>query len=191
MTKPYAKIQGVILSGGSSRRFGSDKAVTMLDGRPLIEHVYHVLTSAAHSTVISVQESGRTYPVDAEYVVDEWKDSGPLSGIASAFRATKAESMFVVAADLPRVSRETLQRIAGDFQEPVTVARNADTNRIQPLCAIWHRGVLDELCRYIDDGGRAVMGFLDKVGYHTVDVPPGSLVNINRPEDLHPSNRRE
>ena len=184
MTESSSDILGVVLSGGSSRRFGSDKALTTLDGRALIEHVYDALSRAVPKVVVSVGSANRTYHVPSQYVIDQWQDVGPLSGIASALSATETERIFVVAADLPRIRTESITAILDGFQRPITIARNADSGRLQPLCGVWHRDILDDLTHYILDGGRTVMAFLDMVDHHTVDIPPAELANINRPTDV-------
>ena len=37
------RLLGVVLAGGQSRRFGRDKALALLDGRPLIDHALAAL----------------------------------------------------------------------------------------------------------------------------------------------------
>lgn len=75
-------ILGVVLAGGQSRRFGSDKALAELDGRTLLEQA--VATAARWSDrVVVVGRSSAPVPT-----LPDWPASGlgPLGGLAAALR---------------------------------------------------------------------------------------------------------
>ena len=52
------RVLGAIIAGGQSRRFGSDKALAVIDGRPMIAHV----TEALRPQVEMVAICGRDWP---------------------------------------------------------------------------------------------------------------------------------
>jgi len=199
MKRPDEHISGVLLIGGSSRRFGSDKAVSRLeDGRSLIEHTFDTLRAVTSPILISINEVGRTYPIEAhstsvQYVVDEWSDCGPLAGIASALQICKTQRIFVMAVDLPYVSRESCERmIAASLagaNAPLTIAKGINSGKAQPLCGIWHQSVLGQLRQYIDLGSRSVMGFLDQLSVNVIELPDKELINVNRPTDIDSDQR--
>ena len=69
------KTLGAVLAGGQSRRFGSDKAVAMLDGQTLLDHALAALRP--HCDAVVVVGRGK---------IADWPraDMGPLGGIAAA-----------------------------------------------------------------------------------------------------------
>ena len=66
---------GAVLAGGRSSRFGSDKALAMLDGRSLLDHAVAALRP--HCDAVIVVGRGE---------IADWPraDMGPLGGIAGA-----------------------------------------------------------------------------------------------------------
>lgn len=71
------KLLGAVLAGGKSSRFGSDKAVALVDGLPLIDHIVMGLFRATEHLVIS----GRDWR-DFTVVPDgDFAGEGPLAGL--------------------------------------------------------------------------------------------------------------
>jgi len=71
------KLLGLILAGGQSSRFGSDKAVALHQGRPLIDHV----ADALHPHVDALAVAGRDWP-DLIRIEDAPEPGlGPLGGL--------------------------------------------------------------------------------------------------------------
>ena len=64
MTSPPAPVFAVILAAGTSSRFGSDKLLALLDGRPVLEHV-----------IRAVQACERAGTIRASYVVVSARDT--------------------------------------------------------------------------------------------------------------------
>ena len=97
------------------------------------------------------------------------------------------KALLVLACDLPGVRRETLRALIERFaatDAPILVCRSADIGRIQPLCGVYDVSLLPRLDRWLADGHRTVMGFLDSVGFATMEVPREELLNVNTPADL-------
>jgi molybdopterin-guanine dinucleotide biosynthesis protein A len=69
-------ILGAVLAGGQSTRFGSDKAVALVDGLPLIDHVVMGMFRATENLVIV----GRDWR-DFDSIADgAFAGEGPLAG---------------------------------------------------------------------------------------------------------------
>ncbi len=80
MGRVKPKILGAIIAGGKSRRFGSDKTVAELRGKPLIQHVIDGLSPQCDDLVIC----GRNW--QDHVVLDDRPhiDMGPLVGLCAA-----------------------------------------------------------------------------------------------------------
>ena len=80
-------ILGVVLAGGRSSRFGSDKALAELDGHTLLERAVNSLSASCDKVVIAGRDSG---PAPT---VPDWPraDMGPLGGIAGGLRHAREE----------------------------------------------------------------------------------------------------
>ena len=74
------RVLGAILAGGQARRFGSDKALALLAGRALIDHVAAALGPQVEALVVCGREhQGSTSVPDRPAA-----GLGPLGGLAGA-----------------------------------------------------------------------------------------------------------
>ncbi len=167
------KLLGVILAGGQSRRFGSDKAVALFKGKPLIEHVIHRLRPQAQACVVA----GRIWP-GLESVVDLPKSGlGPISGLAGALAYAQQNGFDAVLSsgcdvpDLPLDLVKQLRRGPAIFAD-------------MPIVGLWPSSLAPTAAQWLaNPANRSVYAFADYVGAKRIPLTT-PLTNINRPEDL-------
>src|SRR5439155_1482988 len=68
VTRPA--LSGVLLAGGASRRFGADKRVALLDGKPLFHHPLRALAAVCDEVVVVIapDHSALSLPAEARGV---------------------------------------------------------------------------------------------------------------------------
>jgi molybdopterin-guanine dinucleotide biosynthesis protein A len=195
----------VILCGGESTRFGSDKTLVEVEGEPLVLRVARRVSGAAHPVALASGRRGRLASAlgplpfaeidDAEAVEGGASGrSGPLGGLVAGLEWSPSDLLAAVAADLPFASAALLRLLASligghDAAIPVTA------DGTQPLHAIYSRRALPALRGSLTDGRLAVRDAVDGLRVRLVEQdewksadPRGSFaVNVNRPSDLGPA----
>jgi molybdopterin-guanine dinucleotide biosynthesis protein A len=159
---------GAVLAGGRSSRFGSDKALALLDGQTLLDHTLAALRPHCDAVVIVGRGDIADWPRP---------DMGPLGGIAGALRHAVDhgfDQLLTAPVDcvhLPAELRALLEP-APAFLE------------MQPVIGLWPVAALPELQVTLENGSDlAVKAFARRIGARAVQsdfVPP----NINRTADL-------
>lgn len=179
-------VTGVILAGGRSRRFGEAKARYVLDGRPMVEHVYHALRGITDHILLSVRDSDEGFSLPVSVVADRYPDAGPLAGVHAGLSAAETPWVVVVACDMPYLTEGVLRQVvdARGSNDAAIVARTPD-GRIQPLCACYHVTILPIVHRAVASGRLSMHDLLDRLPrLEFVDVSGAALHNINTPADL-------
>lgn len=168
-------IAGLVLAGGRSSRFGTDKSMAVLQGRPMIAWSHGVLSdcaavavSARPGTAAAAYAMGHGLPVLHDAVGD---GAGPLSGIRAGLlwaRDAGFAAMAVVPCDMPLLPPDLVARLeAGRGDAPACYAVTPDWP--QPLCAIWHVDALAVLTAALgQDRHPTVRAVLGAVGAATV-----------------------
>ncbi len=181
-------VDGLVLAGGRSSRFGSDKAGATLGGRTLLSISYRTVAGAVGGAVY-LAGAGQAGPRDLApavlRIVDECSGAGPLGGIAAALGRSRRAGVVVLACDLPLVKTSTLVRMAtlGLASGRAVAARTS--RGWEPLAAFYPRTALQQLRSGLREGPRALHLWLDKLGALAVTGIAGDeLTNINRPRDL-------
>ncbi len=174
------RVLGVVLSGGKSRRMGTDKAALRHLGQSWLERTEALLRDAG---VDEVRISGRP-----EGIADMFPDAGPVGGIASVIEASEAFDLFVfVPVDMPHLLPAHLMALMGAARSGNTAACYEGS----PLpLAIARNAVLEAAVNAfkadISDGDVwSVKALLSRL--NAVRLPPptcAALDNINTPEEL-------
>ncbi|MBO9602152.1 MAG: molybdenum cofactor guanylyltransferase [Novosphingobium sp.] len=166
-------ILGVVLAGGRSSRFGSDKALAELGGKPLLAHAVERLGAWCDDVVVAGRETA------AARGIADWPrpDMGPLGGIAAGLRHAEAEGFesaltcsvdsFDLPADLPELLGEPPCYLAD-----------------QPVIGHWPAGAARALETILTtDGKHSLRQFVDAIGARPVKTD-AKAANINTPADL-------
>jgi molybdopterin-guanine dinucleotide biosynthesis protein A len=106
-----ALILGAVIAGGAATRFGSDKALALLDGKPLIDHAADALRGHVDALVLCGRaREGWTSLPDLPR-----PGLGPLGGIAAALAHAETHgfaSVLTIGCDMPHVPEELLAALA-------------------------------------------------------------------------------
>ena len=189
-------VAGVIVAGGRSARFGSDKAAALLRGRPLLQWVRDALAPVVDEIVI-VTAAGRALPpmhpaLPVAVVEDREPGRGPLVGIAAGLAAASAPVCFAASCDAPLLVSAVAERVVGALGGHDAVVPEVGGFR-QPLAAACRR----EPCRAAAEAALAagVNGVMDafagldvlalgEEALARVDPDLRSFRNANTPDEL-------
>jgi molybdopterin-guanine dinucleotide biosynthesis protein A len=161
----------IVLSGGTNKRFGSDKSQALLKGVTLIDHVLSFIPAGIKTVIVGKD------------VFEQPPLGGPVAGIARGLQEVDTEYVAITAVDMPYGSSlfpQLLEVITGDAAMPV------DSQGFkQPLCGIYRRqAILAALAKLGDVHGQSMRALCDLLVIDEVTVDAGALVDIDTPEDL-------
>ncbi len=164
-------ILGAVLAGGRASRFGSDKAMALLDGVTLLDHARAGLAPHVAEVVICGRDGGladRPHP-----------GMGPLGGLNAALHHALSHGfvgVLTTGCDMPIYPAALPAALIGD---------NAAILHGQQLLGWWPATLAPELDAHLgEENNRSIYGWLERIGARVVEVPGLILPNINRPEDL-------
>jgi molybdopterin-guanine dinucleotide biosynthesis protein A len=137
---------GVLLTGGASRRMGTDKARLVVNGETLAARSARVLTSVC-DPVVEVGPGVSGLPA----VLEDPLGAGPLVALLAGVGALgQPKSVILLACDLPHVSPELL-RLLVEWPGSGTVIPVVD-GRFQYACARYGAAAFDEALAAVRTG---------------------------------------
>ena len=189
-----ASFSGAILTGGRSSRFGSDKALAVVDGRAMVRRVADALADAGAAEVFVVGgDANALTALGLTTVPDRRPGEGPLDGLITALGAAANDLVVVLACDLPFVTSELIGALVGAVaigscdagQGGPDVALAEASGRVEPLVGCWRTSrCLPVLEQAFASGQRAVHRALAGLSTMTAAASPETVVNVNRTDDL-------
>ena len=134
-------LNGLILTGGYSRRMGQDKALINLEGTTLLDRTYNLLSPLIEQVYVSVRHDQMNEAKRAQYplIIDLLGYSGPIAGILSAGDHDPHCGWLVVACDMPLLDSQTIDQLirARNPETTATLFQSIDGSGVEPLCAIY------------------------------------------------------
>jgi molybdopterin-guanine dinucleotide biosynthesis protein A len=187
------RISGVILAGGSNKRFGGiTKANVVIDGETIISRIISTI-SDLFDEIIIVTNKPEEFQEFIQYkiVEDLYLKAGPLGGIHAALKASSEDAIFVFAGDMPFLDKEIISDQINEFNKRQYDVLIPEVDQfIEPLHAIYRKSVLNRLERILSEGkSRAVRDFLSEVNVGYLQMAKNekteiAFANINSPSDL-------
>ena len=155
-----ADLLGVVLCGGESRRMGRDKGLLITDGIPWAERMAEKLEPLGIRVVISINrgqyESYSAHLPGRTLVVDRLGVAGPMEGLLTVHAGYPDRDLLLLACDLQDLDEPILSALiksyAGDIERRAAAYAYADAEGMQPLCAIYTRGMLSSQLRRVEAG---------------------------------------
>jgi len=185
-------IAGVILAGGRSSRFGSNKALAMLDGKPLIQHVADLMSGlfAEYLLVTNTPEEYKFLSLPMTH--DRYRGCGPLAGIHAALLQISEPRAFVVACDMPSLSPELIRYICNINEQQYDVIIPWLEGGQEPLFGIYHKKSLAVIETCLQRKNCQIIRALEDLQVRLVNEQEilaitenfACFKNINRPEDI-------
>lgn len=190
MTRPI-QFDAVLLAGGRSSRFGSDKAFLDWRGQPLYVSQLRKLASLGPRKLWLSTRPDQPFPELIEGVgrlTDETPGLGPLGGLRSALAASEAPFLLVLAVDLPKMEASFL----ADLLDRGAGAAPRTDRGWEPLAALYPRAELLSLVdEFLAAGKRRLQDLLDEAAargwIEAVPLTESSrdlFANLNTTEDL-------
>jgi len=99
-----SQVAGVILAGGKSSRFGSNKALALHQGDALIKGITRRLAGLFPETLLVTNTPEDYAFLGWPMAGDQYLNCGPLAGIHAALQAISQPRAFVCGCDMPLVN---------------------------------------------------------------------------------------
>lgn len=167
------RLLGVVLAGGRSSRFGSDKALALYRGVALLDHA----VAALEPLVAEVAVAGRTHPGLRTIADSPAPGLGPLGGLNGALALAAAEgfdAVLSVPCDVPDL--DSVLPLLLDDGGPATFAD-------LPVCGLWPARLSEALAVRLRTGSeRSMRGWAASCGARVLPGP--GLAGVNTPADL-------
>jgi molybdenum cofactor guanylyltransferase len=135
----------IILAGGFSKGFTSDKGFLELGGKPLLNHVIDSIEGLVEEVIVvtSTQEQADSYSKlisneKVRFAVDVCESNGPLVGALTGFEAANGEYSALLRFDSPFISTEVLSLLFDcSIGKAAAIPRWTD-QEIEPLHAVYN-----------------------------------------------------
>ncbi len=189
---PADEVTALILAGGKATRLGGiDKAQLRIGGRTIFERQVAALAPCVAEIVVSSPREITGY----RRVVDPVTGAGPLAGIAAGLAAAVTPWLFVVAGDMPHVSRALIELILSHAGPTCDAVGIRIGGMPEPLCtamriSVWRPIVEERLAAgrlkasaLLTDAPARVR-WIEDAEVRSIAPDLRALHNVNTPEDL-------
>ncbi len=186
----------VILAGGQGRRMGhADKALCLLAGKPLLDHVIARLAPQCDRLALSANgDAARFARFGLPVLPDATPDHpGPLAGLLAGMdwaAADGASAILSVAVDTPFLPPDLAARLAAAAGQGAAIAASPDASgqmRAHPTAGLWPVHARADLRAALAAGHRRLMAWAE--AQNAVQVPFEAhpldpFFNLNTPADV-------
>ena len=192
-------VSAIVLAGGRSTRFGRDKLLEPLAGRPLLHHAVLAAAAVSRDVVVIGRGPGTRLPSAGESAVrvalDAQPFAGPLVALRTALELVREPLAIVVGGDMPTLVPSVLGALVRvlDRLDGPDAAALVLRGRRQPLPVALRVGAaLPAVGRLADSGERSLAALfttlrtldLNEATWRPLDPEASTLRDVDRPEDL-------
>lgn len=154
------KAGAIILSGGQSRRMGTNKALLPISEKPSIERIKQELEKEFDELLLVANDQEAFQFLHMNMTADHFPGKGPLAGIHAGLIAARAEVNLVVACDMPFISAGLgvlLVELIGEYDAVVPVIEG----KTHPLFAVYRKTIIKEIENCLKNDSLRMIHLLD------------------------------
>lgn len=176
----------IILSGGTSARFGSDKSEALIDGQSLIQRILTTIPSEFEVIIVGPDPdvAGLAYRVVQENPVG----SGPVAGFKAGLEVCESEIAVLIATDMPFALPRVLNLLNSMTTHDEAVMYVDAENFKQPLAALYRVAAVERTLADMGEiNGASMRALISGLVVHEVpmsDEVAHAFIDIDTKADL-------
>lgn len=180
------KWSAMILTGGSSSRFGSDKSLAILKGQSLLSRLLSDL--AENIEVVIVGPAFESQLRSLKFAREDPSGGGPVAAVNAGLAMIDTEFVALIATDMP-FAAAIIHELANALEMSVDGLVPLDAEGVpQTLCAIYRTSALrNALAKLGDPQGRSMRSLVGLVELKEIELSAAlksRLLDIDTPEQL-------
>lgn len=186
------KLSIAILAGGRATRMqGQDKGLVVLQGQPLVMHLYRQIASLSGDILINANRNQAIYQQllpACRLIGDQWPDfKGPLAGIHSALLYARHEYLLIIPCDLLQLPKDCISQLWQAMLTSGSKVAYASFNGqpLYPFCLL-HCSLTSSLHQALANGHYAVRHWLYEQQAAVAEFAVDNILplNLNTPDDV-------
>ena len=187
----------ILLAGGESSRFGSNKAFIELNNQLMVEKIVKKLNHHFAKIYLVVQNKAKySFIKNAVIVEDLIPGIGPLGGLYTGLKSSDKEKNYLTACDMPFLAENYL-RYLKRYNKDYDVLVGKYKGYFEPFAGVYKKTVLDAVERSLARSERKITDFYDDVNLKIISEkkiasiadPEKMYFNINYKSDLKQINK--
>ena len=166
--KKISNVTGVILAGGASSRFGTNKALATFESLPLIQHVARPLEKLFNDHLLITNTPESYEFLGWPMAPDIFSKCGPLGGIHAALHTIKTPRAFIVGCDMPLINTTFISYLCsldGNWDVALPWLEAGP----EPLHGVYKRTCLSAIEQSLKENQFKIGFLLRKLRIHKVD----------------------
>ncbi len=185
-------MNAIILAGGKSKRYGSDKALVNIKNKTLIEIIIDKLKSSFIDIyVVGNEEIDYSFLEGVTLLKDLIPGKGPLGGLYTGLKYSNSKYNFVVGCDMPNLTAEYFQFLLSlDKNYEVLVPRY--NGYIEPLAGVYSSSCIKAIRNSLLNNELKIKSFyrqvklkiLTETSIRKIGDPTHLFYNINYKADI-------
>jgi len=152
----------VVLAGGKSSRFGSDKMVYKINGVLLIMHPLSVIKNIFSKIYIS-SNSERYLEFGYPIIKDIYSECGPLGAIYSTLKNIETDYLFVIAGDMPSITEDLCEPLLDEEFLKYDLVLYKTPDGVEPLFGWYSKNLVDLMKNSLEKGDYSMKKFIYSV----------------------------
>ena len=177
-------INAYILTGGSSLRFGVDKASYCINGTSFLDQIHKNL-QADFKTIYSVGK--KPYSERINFIQDFSYSQAAIVGIISALRHSIFDWSFIISVDMPLITSETVHALIKENNCGNNLIVPTVNKKLYPLFGFYHQDCLVHFENAFSVKNYILKDILKSVTSSVIDLSHyyEELTNVNTKEHLN------
>jgi molybdopterin-guanine dinucleotide biosynthesis protein A len=189
-------MNAIILAGGKSSRFGSNKAMYKLDQKPMLENIIEKLEPFFNKIYIIGNEKQELKGIkgEIEYLADKIPDKGPLGGLYTGLSETDSQFNYLQACDMPFICEDYLNFMQDYINKDSKYEAYIPEKEgyLEPFVGIYNKNIKEDILKLIKKDQLNFDYLFNKINIKRIPEEEIEKVadtkriffNINRKEDL-------
>lgn len=189
-------MNAIILAGGKSSRFGSNKAMYKIEQKPMLENIVEKLETFFNRIYIigNKKQEFKVIKGQVEYLTDIIPNKGPLGGLYTGLSESNSQFNYLQACDMPFICEDYLNFMKDYIKEDSKYEAYIPVKDgyLEPFVGIYSKNIREEILKLIE---RDQLNFdylfneintkkIPEEEIEKVADPERIFFNINRKKDL-------